>query len=136
MCGPDACRQEEFYAFIGFITVLQQSPAGRILRFRNQNKKRFSLRELLELGWHQHCEEPRDKVFGLLGLAKDPPQGVVPIVADYGKSVLEVFEDVVRYLYEEDGAPDEGNGIEARARELFFIEAGCEDGGSAFERQR
>lgn len=121
MCGPKSCRQEEFYAFIRFTTVLQQSPAGHIVGFRNRNEKRFGLRELLELGWRQQCEDPRDKVFGLLGLAKYPPQRVEPIVADYRKSVLEVFEDVVRFLYKENGAPAEGDGIEARARERFLL---------------
>ncbi len=98
MCGSKACRQEEFCAFVEFTSVLNQSPAGHILRFRNRNEKRFGLRELLEIGWQQQCEDPRDKVFGLLGLARHPRQGIEPVVADYGKPVLEVFEDVVRAL--------------------------------------
>lgn len=54
------------------------------------------------------CEEPRDKIYGLLGLASDCP--VNKIKVDYEKPMFELFEEVVSVFYHhttpsEDGFP-------------------------------
>lgn len=51
---------------------------------------------LLETCTRSECLDPRDKVFGLLGLADDC-SGV--LLADYSKSAAEVFDDVVTFYY-------------------------------------
>ena len=41
------------------------------------------------------CSDPRDKVYGLLGILSNS-EGLVP---DYSKTVMEVFEDASAYLF-------------------------------------
>jgi hypothetical protein len=43
------------------------------------------------------CKEPRDKIYGLLGLASDCP--VNKIKVDYEKPMFELFEEIVRVFY-------------------------------------
>lgn len=43
------------------------------------------------------CEEPRDKVYGYVGIAHDSQDGSFPI--DYSKSLFELYEDVIRVQY-------------------------------------
>ena len=55
-----------------------------------------SLRNLLEEHQHALCKDPRDKIYGLVGLATDCPDFPV----DYGKSRYEVWLDTMRVLLE------------------------------------
>jgi hypothetical protein len=53
--------------------------------------------QLLETFGNCVCFDPRDKVYGLLGLANDCEIGTV--AADYNKSTAEVFADIVAFYY-------------------------------------
>ncbi|KAE9367276.1 HET-domain-containing protein, partial [Stipitochalara longipes BDJ] len=55
----------------------------------------FLLANLMETCKDSLCEEPRDKVYGYLGIAHDCQDGSLPI--DYSKSLFELYEDVVRF---------------------------------------
>ena len=48
---------------------------------------------LLDLWYQQECEDPRDMVFGLLGLRMMPT--AMDVRPDYKKTSKEVFEDVL-----------------------------------------
>ncbi|KAL9113652.1 MAG: hypothetical protein Q9187_007590 [Circinaria calcarea] len=59
------------------------------------------LTNLLFWSYHFHCTDPRDKVFGLLALAKD---GSDPFLApDYGQSVQETYARITRNLIGRNG---------------------------------
>ena len=59
------------------------------------------LTNLLFWSYHFDCTDPRDKVFGLLALAKD---GSDPFLApDYGQGVQETYARVTRYLIGRNG---------------------------------
>lgn len=49
----------------------------------------WEFRELIQTWLHQECADPRDQVYGLLGLAQGE------ITADYDKTVDEIYRDVV-----------------------------------------
>jgi Heterokaryon incompatibility protein (HET) len=53
--------------------------------------------ELLETFSDAECLDPRDKIYGLLGLANDIEDGA--LLADYGKSASDLFGDVVSFYY-------------------------------------
>ncbi|KAH8742386.1 heterokaryon incompatibility protein-domain-containing protein [Hyaloscypha finlandica] len=55
------------------------------------------LKDLLETCKGSLCLDPRDKVYGLLGLADDCREG--NLTADYSKSLFDVYEDVIRFQY-------------------------------------
>jgi hypothetical protein len=59
----------------------------------------FVLRTLLEACERSLCQDPRDKVYGLLGLASDVKDDDLPV--DYSKSTFELFWDVVRFMYKQ-----------------------------------
>jgi hypothetical protein len=50
----------------------------------------LDFRELIQTWLHQECTDPRDKVYGLLGLAKG-----TEITADYDKPIDELYCDVI-----------------------------------------
>jgi hypothetical protein len=56
------------------------------------------LKDLLETCKDSLCLDPRDKVYGLLGLADDCQEG--NLTADYSKSLFDVYEDVIRFQHE------------------------------------
>jgi len=55
----------------------------------------FPLHELLSVTKDCLCQDPRDKVFGLLGLAADISDA--EIIVDYSISLSEVYEMIMRY---------------------------------------
>jgi len=57
----------------------------------------YLLANLMEACKDSLCEEPRDKVYGFIGIAHDCQDGSLPV--DYGKSLFELYEDVVRFQY-------------------------------------
>lgn len=58
----------------------------------------MELGRVINLYCDSHCQDPRDKVFGLLGLIPDTPDKRYSLEVDYGKTVEEVFFDAVRAL--------------------------------------
>jgi hypothetical protein len=57
----------------------------------------YLLANLMEACKDSLCEEPRDKVYGFVGIAHDCQDGSLPV--DYGKSLFELYEDVVQFQY-------------------------------------
>jgi hypothetical protein len=54
------------------------------------------LETLLEDFWYAKCQEPRDRIYGFLGLAHDCEDG--SIEADYSKSLFDVYLDVINFF--------------------------------------
>ncbi|KAF2435386.1 hypothetical protein EJ08DRAFT_729880 [Tothia fuscella] len=122
MCGQVCCplqQVEEFFVAIrqGFsskdcflsdaIYDIVHTPAWQIIRNRiNWKALKYEERSLYQvLGWwkNQECEDPRDKVFGLLALLPDAvTQDLMP---DYRKSAAQVRDDVMKHLKGEVGVP-------------------------------
>jgi hypothetical protein len=59
----------------------------------------FVLRTLLEMCERSLCQDPRDKVYGILGLASNVKDDDLPV--DYSKSMFELFWDVVWFSYKQ-----------------------------------
>ncbi|KAL5090227.1 hypothetical protein Trisim1_004747 [Trichoderma cf. simile WF8] len=66
---------------------------NRLLREEKYNDS-HTLKRLLEENREAKCSEPRDKVYGLIGLASDA--GEFPI--DYKKSLYEVWKDTMEFM--------------------------------------
>jgi hypothetical protein len=59
----------------------------------------FVLRTLLETCERSLCQDPRDKVYGLLGLASNVKDNDLSV--DYSKSMFELFWDIVWFTYKQ-----------------------------------
>jgi hypothetical protein len=86
-----------------FILLLEDSSTQgdfRILSLDQKRKNKHAthntLENLLETFAYAECQEPRDKIYGLLGLAHDCEDG--SLEADYSKPLFEVHYDVVSYF--------------------------------------
>jgi hypothetical protein len=75
------------------ILDIRESIPLRLDARRKEPAKSNTLRGLLTTFEDTQCSEPRDKVYGLLGLAQSSPR--VKITVDYAKSLFDVFKDVV-----------------------------------------
>jgi hypothetical protein len=72
------------------------------MRRRFENANRQSLLELIGDLIDLECEDPRDKIYGLLGLLpfeERPPL----LVADYQKSTKQLLRDLVNYATDRPG---------------------------------
>jgi hypothetical protein len=71
------------------------------LRLEGHRKDRYSLQNRLSnlIESHQYalCEDPRDKIFGLVGLAVDVDDDTT--LVDYSRSTEEVYKDVIEFQY-------------------------------------
>ncbi|ORY55264.1 uncharacterized protein BCR38DRAFT_506264 [Pseudomassariella vexata] len=85
--------------FIHFITMHNVESSGP-LRLNRQRKEKYqgqnTFRRLLEVHKEASRQEPRDKIYGLVGLASDA-RG---FPMDYDKSLLEVWSDVMEFMNE------------------------------------
>jgi len=68
----------------------------------NNHQPAFLLRTLLETCERSLCQNPRDKVYGLLGLASNIKNS--ELLVDYSKSMLSLFWDVVRLTNEQENS--------------------------------
>ncbi|KAF3014751.1 hypothetical protein E8E14_009779 [Neopestalotiopsis sp. 37M] len=84
--------------------TFQQSVPFLLDRLRESRDKGWPLRELVEITEGTRCAYPRDKVYGLLGLANDCHKG--DIVPDIKKSTKEVFLDTIRWYHQKYGRDD------------------------------
>lgn len=78
------------------------SVPGRLTGMRLSGQAK-PLQELLHEFYDAQCSEPRDKVYGLLGIAQDCGQDLETGVfrgpePDYAKHILDVYLDVITYL--------------------------------------
>jgi hypothetical protein len=75
--------------------AVNYSGEGTWLRYINNYKRRVP--ELLRYTKHLSCSDPRDRIYGLLGLCdeSDPlSEAVAELLPDYSRTVEEVFTDV------------------------------------------
>jgi len=84
-----------------FLPAISNPPFSVAMRAialsRWRHKGRRTLKNTIQSHCESHCHDPRDKVYGLLGLT--PERWRVRV--DYTKEVLEVYFDAVAALYEE-----------------------------------
>ncbi|KAG4444118.1 hypothetical protein IFR05_000347 [Cadophora sp. M221] len=84
-----------------FASILGDETTNLAVKLARQREGRhgdsFLLANLMEVCKDSLCEEPRDKVYGFVGIAHDCQDGSFPV--DYSKSLFEVYEDVVRFQY-------------------------------------
>lgn len=77
------------------------------LRLERLRKEKYSggntLRQLLENHTAAQCKNPKDKIYGLVGLASDS-RGF-PL--DYGRSMLDVWSDTIRFMSRNSLLPQE-----------------------------
>ena len=96
-------KRKEFQAFSR--TSISGAP-NRLIGSRNRYQKQrpdyhSSLLELLSvMSKSAQATDPRDKIYGLLGLAPDGPE--LAIKVDYGRTVDQVFTDAARALLQHD----------------------------------
>jgi len=87
----------DWYAFIDMIMSHNGGCDGP-LRLHRLVQDKYSgshtLRNLLQDHQEALCKEPRDKIYGLLGLAAD----AIEFPVDYGKSLLEVWTDTMEFM--------------------------------------
>jgi hypothetical protein len=97
-----ATASDSWDAFFGHVVnrgeVSNTDPAMKLSHQREgRHGDSFLLANLMETCKESLCEEPRDKVYGYVGIAHDCQDGSFPI--DYSKSLFELYEDVVRFQY-------------------------------------
>jgi hypothetical protein len=118
VCGNDTCRWSDLarlYRSLGaaslsssnlfdglndFIDPILTSPAGQIISNRlawQTSRHGYTLEKLLIMWPEQECEDVRDRVFGLLGLAS-MRDTYGTISADYSKTVPQLYEEVLRQV--------------------------------------
>jgi hypothetical protein len=74
---------------------ISRSTARRLALIRQGAPASHELWTLIILCQDHQCQDPRDKLYGLLSLANDIKDGEIEI--DYSKSIFEVWEHVVQY---------------------------------------
>jgi hypothetical protein len=88
-------RQDSPQTYMGYdITVLNQTTAFRVLDYKLRCHSFASLPAVLEL-FASKCKDPRDKVYAVLALI-DPSSAVRSLVVDYGKSLKQLYLDVMK----------------------------------------
>jgi hypothetical protein len=104
--GIDVHFGLQHLSWLDFIRQLRKSPVARIpahgpYRLDDQLRRKYgdghTLLSLLRSSRDSLCKDPRDKVYGLVGLAADA-RG---LPMDYQKSVFEVWSDTVAFVTEQ-----------------------------------
>jgi hypothetical protein len=72
-----------------------KSISSSLRMHRERQQPAFRLHTLLENCERSLCQEPRDKVYGLLGLASNVDDGEVAV--DYSKPLLELYMDTIAH---------------------------------------
>lgn len=93
--GPHAVKWIHFCTLFDTFTYFS-NPLGPFLKL--QKDVPSSLHELITMTGSFHCSDPRDRVFALLGMAKEAGPILAP---DYRRSVIRVIEDACLYLIRE-----------------------------------
>jgi hypothetical protein len=87
----------DWNAFIEMVT-LHSSSCGGPLRLNRLLQERYigshTLRKLLQDHREALCKEPRDKIYGLVGLAAD----AINFPMDYTKSLIEIWKDTMVFM--------------------------------------
>ncbi|RDI78815.1 hypothetical protein Vi05172_g11237 [Venturia inaequalis] len=110
LCGPETCKWKAFEVLADVeerekLPDIFDLPAIRTIERRiawhREGKPAKTLDYLLLYGSPERlqCAEPRDKVFGLLGLLEHSPRAMLGVLeADYAKSATEIFCDILCYM--------------------------------------
>jgi hypothetical protein len=85
-------RHDNFPAHINQSIERIKNSAGIRITERRRDKIRRNLADLLETTKSSMCHDPHDRIYGILALADDLPQGRIPI--DYQRSIFKVKMDV------------------------------------------
>jgi hypothetical protein len=97
-CGPDEATWTAFSRALQGYEYYDRIKSSLPYLFDRQRNDRYyecRLLNLLEACQTSKCADPRDKVYGLLGLANDC--GEDELVVDYSKTVYEVYRDVIAF---------------------------------------
>lgn len=92
---PNVLRHE-FGSGDELIAVIRQSLAVTYAKLRSQRRTVYPLQYLLEAFEPSRCKEPKDKIFAILGLIDHSSRET--LVADYKKSLFELWVDVVWFM--------------------------------------
>lgn len=97
-CGSYWTSWPLFIQAVEECTALERSVPLRLERHRERQSETLQQLSIL-LDYYQHalCEDPRDKIFGLAGLATDIDDKTF---VDYSKSVDDVWRDTVIFQHE------------------------------------
>jgi hypothetical protein len=81
--------------------------ADRPLKLATQREEKYhrgyNLRNLLESHQNAICKDPRDKIYGFVGLADDTRH----FPMDYQKPLVEVWKDTMLFLYRQGNLPED-----------------------------
>lgn len=80
-------------------------------QLKRKNEGSHTLRSLLEAHHEALCKDPRDKVYGLAGLAED----CYGFPVDYAKSLFEVWADTLQFLQDGGQVKDEADFLDLAA---------------------
>jgi hypothetical protein len=96
----------EFTPIIGRpISFIKQSLPFQLDKQRENRDSGWPLHALISATEKSLCEDPRDKIYGLLGLASDFRNEDLDI--DYSKPLHETYQDVIRWYYNCDRGQEE-----------------------------
>lgn len=94
-------KKESWDKFVERIRQVSTTSVDMALKLADQREGRhgdsFLLANLMEVCQDSLCEEPRDKIYGFIGIAHDCQDDSLPV--DYSKSLFELYEDVIRFQY-------------------------------------
>ncbi|TVY81065.1 Heterokaryon incompatibility protein 6 OR allele [Lachnellula suecica] len=95
-CGSSSVEWEVLHPWFGV-----ESLTHRIHAVRETRRTGYCpLARLLENFADSRCQDPKDLVYGFLGLATDPSIGDLPI--DYSKSIPEMYADLILWANKSD----------------------------------
>lgn len=80
-----------------YVNRIKDTSPLRLDMMRQGNERRWPLFSLIEMTKTSLCQDPRDKIYGLLGLASD--FSVKELGITYEKPVAHVLEDAIRCYY-------------------------------------
>ncbi|KAH8745021.1 hypothetical protein F5882DRAFT_423371 [Hyaloscypha sp. PMI_1271] len=124
-CDPDIGERLE---------MIRYSLPFQLDRLRDRSGRGWPLHSLLEITENSLCREPRDKVYGLLGLANDCEVGDIDI--SYSKPIEDVYQDMVCWYHNAHGSQESSPSLVrfSQTIQLSFkahsqIEADCDSSG-------
>ena len=94
---------EEFMSEVPYTSLLEDDDekARLPLKLKKHREGRHGdmnkLEQLLETFAYTECREPRDKIYGFLGLAHDCHNGILKV--DYSKSLFDLYKEVIAFQY-------------------------------------
>jgi hypothetical protein len=105
--GHDSCSRDSLISFANALSnnpvrapslsrLIKASYAGRFMSSRGIVRRNNSLLSfVLRLGHHSYCSDPRDKVYGVLGLTIQVEASEFPV--SYSKTQGEIWQDAIKF---------------------------------------